>query len=138
MTPTLTQVRTALQNLAAKKGRSDYELCTVKAVKRALENGTEHHLIAELPFFEIKKPEVKEEPLKPIKPVVPRRYPTEAQALEIVTWLKNFQGRYVDLAKIAGCKKCSIHNIKAGRTNCTLEMYKKLTKARKKLDGVKA
>ena len=138
MTPTLTEVRTALQNLAAKKGRPDYELCTVKAVKRALESGTEHHLIAELPFFEIKKPEVKEEPLKPTKPVEPRHYPTDAQALEIVTWLKNFQGRYVDLAKIAGCNKGSIHHIKAGRTNCTLEMYKKLTKARKKLEGVKA
>ena len=135
MTPTLTEVRTALQNLAAKKGRPDYELCTVKAVKRALENGTEHHLIAELPFFEIKKPEVKEEPLRD---VVPRRYPTEEQALEIVTWLKNFQGRYVDLAKIAGCQKGSIHHIKAGRTNCTLEMYKKLTKARKELEGVAA
>ena len=135
MTPTLTQIRAALQNLAAKKGRPDYELCTVKAVKRALENGTEHHLIAELPFFEIKKPEVKEEPLRD---VVPRRYPTEAQALEIVTWLKNFQGRYVDLAKIAGCQKGSIHHIKAGRTNCTLEMYKKLTKARKELEGVAA
>ena len=48
MTPTLTQVRTALQNLTAKKGRPDYELCTAKAVKRALENGTEHHLIEEL------------------------------------------------------------------------------------------
>ena len=138
MTPTLTEIRRALQGLALKKGRPDYELCTVKAVKRALENGTEHHLIAELPFFEIKKPEVKEEPLKPTKPVVPRCYPTEAQSLEIVTWLKNFQGRYVDLAKIAGCQKGSIHHIKAGRTNCTLEMYKKLTKARKKLEGVKA
>ena len=135
MTPTLTEVRTALQNLAAKKGRPDYELCTVKAVKRALENGTEHHLIAELPFFEIKKPEVKEEPLRD---VVPRSYPTEEQALEIVTWLKNFQGRYVDLAKITGCNNGSIHHIKAGRTNCTLEMYKKLTKARKELEGVKA
>ena len=135
MTPTLIQVRTALQNLAAKKGRPEYDLCTAKAVKRALENGTEHHLIAELPFFEIKKPEVKEEPLMD---VVPRRYPTEAQSLEIVTWLKNFQGRYVDLAKIAGCQKGSIHHIKAGRTNCTLEMYKKLTKARKELEGVKA
>jgi antitoxin component HigA of HigAB toxin-antitoxin module len=135
MTPTLTQIRSALQNLAAKKGRPDYELCTVKAVKRALENGTEHHLIAELPFFEIKKPEVKEEP---VRDVVPRRYPTEEQALEIVTWLKNFQGRYVDLAKIAGCQKGSIYHIKAGRTNCTLEMYKKLTKARKELEGVKA
>ena len=135
MTPTLTQIRSALQNLAAKKGRPDYELCTVKAVKRALENGTEHHLIAELPFFEIKKPEVEEEPLRD---VVPRSYPTEAQSLEIVIWLNNFQGRYVDLAKMAGCNRGSIHHIKAGRTNCTLEMYKKLTKARKELEGVKA
>ena len=56
MTPTLTQIRTALQNLAVKKGRPDYELCTVKEVKRALESGTEHHLIAELPIFEISLP----------------------------------------------------------------------------------
>ena len=103
MTPTLTQVRTALQNLAAKKGRPDYELCTVKAVKRALENGTEHHLIAELPFLlVIEKPEVKEEPLKPVKPVEPRRYPTDVQSLEIVIWLKNFNGLYKDLAKMVG------------------------------------
>ena len=135
MTPTLTEIRTALQNLAAKKGRPDYELCLAKQVKFALENGTEHHLIAELPFFEIKKPEVNEEP---VRDVVPRHYPTDAQALEIVTWLKNFQGRYVDLAKIAGCQKGSIHHIKAGRNNCTLEMYKKLTKARKELEGVVA
>ena len=135
MTPTLTEIRAALQNLAEKKGRPDYELCLAKQVKFALENGLEHHLIAELPFFEIKKPEVKEEPLRD---VVPRSYPTEAQSLEIVTWLKNFQGRYVDLAKIAGCQKGSIQHIKAGRINCTLEMYKKLTKARKKLEGVKA
>ena len=138
MTPTLTEVRTALQNLAAKKGRPDYELCTAKQVKFALENGLEHHLIAELPFFEIKKPEVKEEPLKPTKPVDPRHYPTEAQALEIVTWLNNFQGRYVDLAKMAGCNNGSIQHIKAGRINCTLEMYKKLTKAREELEGVAA
>lgn len=135
MTPTLTEIRRALQNLAAKKGRPDYELCTAKQVKYAMDNGLEHHLIAELPFFEIKKPEVKEEPLRD---VVPRSYPTDAQALEIVIWLKNFQGRYVDLAKIAGCQKGSIHHIKAGRTNCTLEMYKKLTKARKELEGVVA
>ena len=135
MTPTLTEVRTALQNLAAKKGRPEYELCTVKQVKFALENGLEHPLIAELPFFEIKKPEAKEEPLKLVES---RRYPTEVQALEIVIWLKNFQGRYVDLAKIVGCKKARLSQIKHGRVNCTLEMYKKLTKARKELEGVAA
>ena len=135
MTPTLAEIRTALQNLAVKKGRPDYELCTAKQVKFALENGLEHHLIAELPFFEV-LPREEDKPSKPTKPVEPRRYPTDAQALEIVTWLKNFHGRYVDLAKIAGCKKGSIHHIKAGRSNCTLEMYKKLTKARKELEGV--
>jgi len=135
MTPTLTQVRAALRNLAAKKGRPDYELCTVKAVKRALENGTEHHLIAELPFFEIKKPEVKEEPLRD---VVPRRYPTEAQALEVVTWLKNFNGLYKDLAKMICCDCSMLTNIKAGRRKVTLAMYNKIMKARKKLEGVAA
>ena len=135
MTPTLTEVRTALQNLAAKKGRPDYELCTVKAVKRALENGTEHHLIAELPFFEIKKPEVKEEPLRD---VVPRSYPTEAHALEIVTWLKNFNSLYKDLANMVGCNSSMLIHLKTRRSRCTLDMYNKIMKARKKLEGVKA
>ena len=45
MTTTLTQIRAALQNLAAKKVRPDYDLCTVKSVKRALDNCLEHHLI---------------------------------------------------------------------------------------------
>ena len=135
MTPTLTEVRTALQNLAAKKGRPDYELCTAKAVKRALENGTEHHLIAELPFFEIKKPEVKKEPLRD---VVPRSYPTEAQALEIVIWLKNFNGLYKDLAKMVGCNSSMLIHLKNRRSKCTLAMYNKIMKARKKLEGVVA
>ena len=135
MTPTLTEVRAALQNLAAKKGRPDYELCTVKAVKRALESGTEHHLIAELPFFEIKKPEVKEEPLRD---VVPRSYPTDAQALEVIIWLKNFNGLYKDLAKMVGCNSSMLIHLKTRRSRCTLTMYNKIMKARKKLEGVKA
>lgn len=135
MTPTLTQVRTALQNLAAKKGRPDYELCTVKAVKRALENGTEHHLIAELPFFEMQKPEVKEEPLRD---VVPRSYPTDAQALEIIIWLKNFNGLYKDLAKMVGCNSSMLIHLKTRRSRCTLDMYNRIMKARKKLEGVAA
>ena len=135
MTPTLTQVRTALQNLAANKGRPDYELCTVKAVKRALENGTEHHLIAELPFFEMQKPEVKEEPLRD---VVPRSYPTDAQALEIIIWLKNFNGLYKDLAKMVGCNSSMLIHLKTRRSRCTLDMYNRIMKARKKLEGVAA
>lgn len=66
MTPTLTQIRTALQNLAVKKGRPDYELCTIKEVKYAMDNGIEHHLIAELPFFEV-LPREEDKQLKPTK-----------------------------------------------------------------------
>lgn len=133
MTPTLTQIRAALQNLAVKKGRPDYELCTVKAVKRALENGTEHHLIAELPFFEV-LPREEDKQLKPTKPVEPRRYPTEAQALEVVIWLKNFNGLYKDLAKMVGCTHSMLIHIKTRRSKCTLAMYNKIMKARKELE----
>ena len=130
MTPTLTEICTALQNLAVKKGRPDYELCTAKQVKFALENGLEHHLIAELPFFEV-LPREEDGPLKPTKP---RRYPTDAQALEIATWLKNFNGRYVDLAKMICCDSSFLTNIKAGRRKVTLAMYNKIMKARKELE----
>ena len=135
MTPTLTGVRTALQNLAAKKGRPDYELCTVKAVKRALENGLEHHLIAELPFFEV-LPREEDKPSKLTKPTGLRGCTTDAQALEVVIWLKNFDGLYKDLAKMICCDCSMLTNIKAGRRKVTLAMYNKIMKARKELEGM--
>ena len=137
MTPTLTQIRTALQNLAAKKGRPDYELCTAKQVKYALDNGLEHHLIAELPFFEV-LPREEDKPLKPTKPTGQRGFITDAQALEVVIWLKNFNGLYKDLAEMVGCSKSMLIHIKARRNRCTFEMYNKIMKAREELEGVKA
>ena len=151
MTPTLTQVRTALQNLAAKKGRSDYELCTVKAVKRALENGTEHHLIAELPFFEvlplIAAPVVVEEvvAVKQKRPkhrvskarvAKKREYPTTAQIAELTTWLNVYEGSHAALARMAGCSHSILSHIKLGKRNCTLDIFNKVSEARKKLEGV--
>ncbi len=133
MNPTLTEIRTALQNLAIKKGRPDYELCCAKQVKFALENGLDHHLIAELPFFEIKQKE-QDKPIAPAKKVGPISYPTEAQALEIVIWLKNFNGLYKDLAKMVDCSSSMLIHLKTGRSKCTLAMYKKLTKAREELE----
>lgn len=135
MTPTLTEIRTALQNLAVKKGRPDYELCTAKQVKYALENGLEHHLIAELPFFEVLLRE-EDKPLKPTKPTGQRGCITDAQALEIVIWLKNFNGLYKDLAKIARCSSSMLIHIKTRRSRCTFEMHNKIMKARKELEGV--
>ena len=137
MTPTLREILTALQNLAIKKGRPDYELCTAKQVKYALENGLDHHLIAELPFFEIMQ-KVQDKPLKPSETKGQRVYVTDEQALEVVMWLKNFNGLYKDLAKKVGCSNSMIIHIKVQRSKCTLVMYNKIMKARKELEGMVA
>lgn len=133
MTPTLAEIRAALRILAQRKGRPDYELCTVKEVKHALSNGLEHHLIAELPFFEIKREEDKSIEKNP---VVTRVYPDEVQALELIIWLKRFNGLYKDLAQMIGCDCSILTNIKAGRRKVTLAMYNRLTKAREELESV--
>lgn len=146
MTPTLTQVRTALQNLAAKKGRPDYELCTAKAVKRALENGTEHHLIEEaLPLIAV--PVVVEEVVvvKPKRPkhrvskarlAKKREYPTTAQIAELTTWLNVYEGSHAALARMSGCSHSILSHIKLGTRNCTLDIFNKVSEARKELEGV--
>lgn len=133
MTPTLTEIRRALQGLALKKGRQDYELCTAKQVKYALDNGLEHHLIAELPFFEV-LPREEDKPSRPTKPTGQRGFITDTQALEVVIWLKNFNGLYKDLAEMIGCSKSMLIHIKARRNRCTFEMYNKIMKAREKLE----
>ena len=149
MTPTLTQVRTALQNLAAKKGRPDYELCTAKQVKFALENGTDHHLIKDvLPL--IAAPKVVVEEAVVVKPKRPKHrvskarvakkceYPTTAQIAELTTWLNVYEGSHTALARMAGCSDSILSYIKRGKRNCTLDIFNKVSEARKKLEGVVA
>ena len=149
MTPTLTQIRTALQNLAAKKGRPDYELCTVKAVKRALENGTEHHLIEDvLPLIAVPKVVVKE--VVVVKPKRPkhrvskarvakkRKYPTTTQIAELITWLNSYEGSHAALARMAGCSDSILSHIKRGKRDCTLDIFNKVSEARKQLEGMAA
>ena len=141
MTPTLTQVRTALQNLAAKKGRPDYELCTVKAVKRALENGTDHHLIEELRGLIEFKPVVAEvvctHRVSRERLVKHRVYPTAEQAKDIVDWIRSYGGRLVDVARIAGCAHSTLSLIKSGtRHSFTLDMYNKINTARMSLESI--
>ena len=145
MTPTLTQIRTALCILAQRKGRPDYELCTAKAVKRALENGTDHHLIRDvLPL--IAAPVVVKEAVvvKPKRPkhrvskarvAKKREYPTTAQIAELTTWLNVYQGSHAALARMTGCSDSILSHIKLGKRNCTLDIFNKVSEARKKLDG---
>lgn len=149
MTPTLTQIRTALCILALRKGRPGYELCTAKAVKRALENGTEHPLIEDvLPLIAVPKVVVKETVVvKPKRPkhrvskarlAKKREYPTTAQIAELTTWLNVYQGSHAALARMAGCSDSILSHIKRGKRNCTLDIFNKVSEARKKLDGVAA
>ena len=148
MTPTLTQIRTALCILAQRKGRPGYELCTAKAVKRALENGTEHHLIKDVLALTAAPVVVKEAVVvKPKRPkhrvskarvAKKREYPTTAQIAELTTWLNVYQGSYAALARMAGCSDSILSHIKLGKRNCTLDIFNKVSEARKKLDGVAA
>ena len=146
MTPTLTQIRTALCILTQRKGRPDYELCTAKAVKRALENGTEHHLIEDvLPLIAV--PKVVVEEVVVVKPKRPkhrvskarlakkRKYPTTTQIAELTTWLNSYEGSHAALARMAGCSHSILSHIKRGKRNCTLDIFNKVSEARKKLDG---
>jgi len=131
--PSLTQVRQALKLLAERKGRPDYELCTAKEVKFALEHGLEHPLIKELPFFEL---EPREED-KPLNPYGTRQYPDPKERKEMEDWIKGYQGMLADLASKAGCSASNLSHIKNGRINCTMDMYTKLMKVRESM-GVAA
>lgn len=149
MTPTLTQIRTALCILAQRKGRPDYELCTAKQVRFALENGTEHHLIEDvLPLTAA--PKVVVEEVVVVKPKRPkhrvskarvakkREYPTTAQIAELTTWLNVYQGSHAALARMAGCSDSILSHIKHGKRNCTLDIFNKVSEARKQLEEVAA
>ena len=144
--PTITQVKQALHKLAEQKNRPSYELCTAKAVKRALENGTEHHLIEDvLPLIAV--PKVVVEEVVVVKPKRPkhrvskarvakkREYPTTAQIAELTTWLNVYQGGHAALARMTGCSDSILSHIKLGKRNCTLDIFNRLSEARKQLDG---
>ena len=151
--PTITQVKQALHKLAGQKNRPDYELCIAKQVKFALENGLDHPLIEEvLPLIAapIAAPVVVEKKVVVVKPKRPkhrvskarlakkREYPTTAQIAELTAWLNAYQGSHAALARMAGCSDSILSHIKRGKRNCTLDIFNKVSEARKQLDGVAA
>ena len=143
MTPTLTQVRAALRILAQRKGRPDYELCTAKEVGYALENGLEHHLIEELRGLiqerTIPQDITHDKKVSHARLVKHHGYPTAEQAKDIVDWIRGYGGRLVDVARIAGCSHSTLSLIRSGtRRSFTLDMYNKIMKARKELEGMVA
>jgi len=143
MTTTLTQVRTALCILAQRKCRPDYELCTAKAVRYALENGLDHHLIEELrgliqertipqDITQVKK-------VSHARLVKHRVYPTAEQEKDIVDWIRSYGGRLANAARIAGCAHSTLSQIRSGtRRSFTMDVYNKIMKARKELEEMAA
>ena len=141
MTPTLTEVRTALRILAQRKGRPDYELCTVKAVRYALENGLDHPLIEELRGLiqerTIPQDITHDKKVSRARLVKHRVYPTAEQAKVIVDWIRSYGGRLVDVARIAGCAHSTLSLIKSGtRHSFTLDIYNKINTARMSLENI--
>ena len=146
--PTLTQIRTALCILAQRKGRPDYELCTAKQVRFALENGLDYPLLNDLmPHIKVLKAAEEAVVIKP-KPrkhrvskarlAKKRKYPTTAQIAELTTWLNVYQGSHAALARMAGCSDSILSHIKLGTRNCTLDIFNKVSEARKQLEGMAA
>ncbi|OBY76248.1 hypothetical protein NG55_04430 [Acinetobacter gyllenbergii] len=143
MVPNLTQVRQALKLLAERKGRPDYELCTAKEVKCALEHGLEHPLIKELPFFEL---EPREED-KPLKPVVKTHRVSKTRAArqkieidpevkkELIDWLVSYKGSLAELGMLSKCSASLFSHIKTGKRGFSFDVYTRIMKARKELEG---
>ena len=113
-----------------------------------LENGTEHHLIKDVLAL-IAAPVVVKEAVvvKPKRPkhrvskarvAKKRKYPTTAQIAELTTWLNVYEGSHAALARMAGCSDSILSHIKLGKRNCTLDIFNKVSEARKQLDGVAA
>jgi hypothetical protein len=147
MTPTLTEIRTALQNLAVKKGRPDYELCTAKQVKFALENGLDHPLIGDVLSLiavpkavevVVVKPKPRKHRVSKARLAKKRKYPTTTQIAELTTWLNSYEGSHAALARMAGCSHSILCHIKLGTRNCTLDIFNKVSEARKQLEGMAA
>lgn len=142
MVPNLTQVRQALKLLAKRKGRPDYELCTVKEVKCALEYGLEHPLIKELPFFELEPKQAD----KPLKPVLKTHRVSKTRAArqkiaidpklkkEFVEWLISYEGSLAELGRLSKCSASHFSHIKTGKRSFSFDVYSRIMKARKELE----
>lgn len=146
---TITQVKQALHKLAEQKNRPSYEVCTAKEVKMAFDLSLDHPLIEEvLPLIAV--PKVVVEEVVVVKPKRPkhrvskarlakkRQYPTTAQLKELVEWLNSYDGSHAALSRLAGCSHSILSHVKLGTRNCTLDIFNKVSEARKQLEGMAA
>ncbi len=125
----LSEIRDQLAVVAQRNGRPPYDLYVLKAVRFAVENGTDHPLKEHLKIA--KKDEVKaKEPQKPSNKVGPKvPHVGEEQVDELCAWIYAESGRQMLLAEKAGTSTSILWRISKSRT-CTKKMFDRLSKAK--------
>lgn len=123
---TFTEVRYALQCLAHKKGRPDYEMYVAKQVKHAIDNNLDHPLLNELLIGE----------RKPIELPKPKKPTTGDEFVEIRRWLLSIKMPVREIAFRSGCSITTISSIRTGATvKISPPIKEKLDRFRSELSG---
>ncbi|WP_262470791.1 hypothetical protein [Acinetobacter sp. WU_MDCI_Abxc22] len=125
----LSEIRDQLAIVAQRNGRPPYDLCVLKAVRFAVENGTEHPLKEHL----IKVKQAKKQ-LEIIRNPSNKSGPKMAQATqeeieEMCEWISDENGRQVMLAEEADTTPSVLWRMKR-TSSCTKVLYNRLVKAR--------
>lgn len=125
----LSEIRDQLAVVAQRNGRPPYDLCVLKAVQFAVNNGTEHPLKEHL----IKIKQAKKQ-LEIIRNPSNKSGPKMAQATqeeieEMCEWISDETGRQVMLAEEADTTPSVLWRMKR-TSSCTKVLYSRLVKAR--------
>ncbi|MBJ9959889.1 hypothetical protein I5730_04940 [Acinetobacter nosocomialis] len=126
----LSEIREQLAVIAQRNGRPEYELCVLKAVQFAVNNGTDHPLKEHLTLSQTEEKKVQpiQKPSTKAGPKVP--HVTKDQVNELCAWIYGEPGRQMLLAEKAGTSASILWRISKSRT-CTKKMFNRLTNAKK-------
>lgn len=126
---TLSEIREQLAVVAERNGRPAYELCVLKAVQFAVNNGTDHPLKEHL-----SKPQLAIRSVSTVKGPSAKSGPKRAQATPeeikaLCEWVEDEVGRQAMLAEKAGTAPSVLWRINRTQT-CTKALYNRLNKAK--------
>lgn len=127
---TLSEIREQLAAIAQRNGRPPYDLCVLKAVQFAMNNGIDHPLKEHLKLTKKDEAKAKEQqkPSNKAGPKVP--HITKEQVNELCAWIYGESGRQMLLAEKAGTSASILWRISKSRT-CTKKMFNRLSNAKK-------
>ncbi|MFJ1518488.1 hypothetical protein ACG59Z_01110 [Acinetobacter sp. ABJ_C1_1] len=130
---TLSEIRDSLVKLAALKNRPPYEMCVVKAVRDAFEDGTYNYLKDELIcLLRIETQERKDESEVFLSQAQKRMPAKQNDVKALIEWVSMETGRAERLAEAAELDSSLISAMrKNGR--CTIDLYNRLMKGKAKL-----